>query len=79
MPPGKELVVTASGVGAVGGAALILMLRLALADCDEGVVESVTFTVADHMPTEFCAGVPVIVPVPLLIDKPLGRLPALYV
>jgi hypothetical protein len=53
VPPGRELVVTASGVGAVGGVALILMLRLAVADCEEGWVESVTFTVADHMPTEF--------------------------
>jgi hypothetical protein len=79
VPPGKELVVIASGVGAVGGVALILMLRLAVADCDEGWLESVTFTVADHVPTEFCAGVPVIVPVPLLIDRPLGRLLALYV
>jgi len=76
VPPGKELVVIASGAG---GVAPILMLRLAVADCEEGWVESVTFTVADHVPTEFCAGVPVIVPVPLLIDKPLGRLPALYV
>lgn len=74
------MVVTASGVGGGGdGAALILMLRLAVADCDDGWVESVTFTVADHVPAEFCAGVPVMVPVPLLIDKPLGRLPALYV
>ena len=74
------MVVTASGGGGgVDGAALILMLRLAVADCEDGWVEAVTFTVADHMPAEFCAGVPVMVPVPLLIDKPLGRLPALYV
>jgi hypothetical protein len=66
-------------VGGVGGVALILMLRLAVADCEEGWVESVTFTVADQVPTEFCAGVPAIVPVPPLMDKPLGRLPALYV
>jgi hypothetical protein len=79
VPPDNELVVTASGVGAVGGVALILMLRLAVADWDEGWVESVTFTVADHVPKEFCAGVPVIAPVPLLMDRPLGRLPALYV
>ena len=62
---------TASGVGP------ILMLRLAVADCDEGWVESVTLIVADDVPTEFCAGVPVIAPVPLLIDKPPGRLLAL--
>jgi hypothetical protein len=36
VPPGKELVVTASGAGDVGGVALILMLRPAVADCDEG-------------------------------------------
>jgi hypothetical protein len=74
--------VTASGAGAVGGAdgvALILMLRLAVADSDEGWVESVTLTVADHAPTEFCPGVPAIIPVPLLMDNPLGRFPALYV
>jgi hypothetical protein len=71
--------VTATGVGAVGGGALILMLRPVVADWEEGCVESVTFTVADHVPAEFCAGVPVIVPVPLLIANPVGRLPALYV
>jgi hypothetical protein len=70
--------VTASGDGAVGGVVLILMLRPTEADCDEGCVESVTFTVADHVPAVFCAGVPVIVPVPLLITNPVGRLPALY-
>jgi hypothetical protein len=64
-------------VSGFGAGALILMLRLAVADCEEGWVESVTFTVADQVPAEFCAGVPVIVPVALLIDKPLGRLPAL--
>jgi hypothetical protein len=70
------LVVIASGVGAVGGAP-ILMLRLAVADCEDGWVESVTFTVADQVPTEFCAGVPAIIPVALLINRPPGRLPAL--
>jgi hypothetical protein len=79
VPPGKELVVTASGAGGVGGIALILMLRPAVADCDEGWVESVTLIVADHAPTEFCPGVPAIIPVPLLMDNPLGRFPALYV
>jgi hypothetical protein len=68
------LVVTARGFG---GVAPILMLRLAVADCEEGWVESVTFTVADQVPAEFCAGVPAIIPVALLIDRPLGRLPAL--
>jgi hypothetical protein len=53
------------------------MLRLEVADCDEGWVESVTLIVADDVPTEFCAGAPVIAPVALLIDNPLGRLLAL--
>jgi hypothetical protein len=38
-----------------------------------GCVESVTVITTDAVPTEFCAGVPVIAPVELLIDKPLGR------
>jgi hypothetical protein len=29
--------------------------------------------VAEEVPTELCAGVPVMVPVVLLIDKPAGR------
>ena len=53
------------------------MLRLDVADCDEGWVESVTLMVADAVPMELWAGVPVIMPVALLIDKPLGRLLAL--
>jgi hypothetical protein len=60
-------------------AGLILMLRLAVADCDVGWVESVTLMVAEVVPMELCAGVPVIAPVALLIDKPLGRPVALYV
>ena len=58
-------------------AELILMLRLEVADCGKGVVESVTLMVTGAVPTEFWPGVPVIVPVALLIDKPLGRLVAL--
>jgi hypothetical protein len=63
-------VVTASVAG------LILRLRLEAADCAEGWVESVTLMVTDAVPTELCAGVPVIAPVALLMDKPLGRLAA---
>lgn len=70
-PPGREVVVTASLAG------LILMLRLEVADCGEGFVESVTLMVTEAVPTEFWLGVPVIVPVALLIDNPLGRLVAL--
>jgi hypothetical protein len=71
VPAGREVVVTVSEAG------LILMLRLAVTDCEEGWVESVTLIVADVVPTELCAGVPVIKPVELLIDRPLGRLLAL--
>jgi hypothetical protein len=53
------------------------MLRLEVADCGEGFVESVTLMVTEAVPTEFWLGVPVIVPVALLIDNPLGRLVAL--
>ena len=65
------MVVTASVAGP------ILMLRLEAADCGEGVVESVTLMVTEAVPMELCAGVPVIAPVALLMDKPLGRLAAL--
>ena len=58
-------------------AGLILMLRLDAADCGEGFVESVTLIVTEAVPMELCAGVPVIVPVALLMDKPLGKLAAL--
>jgi hypothetical protein len=64
-------VVTASLAG------LILMLRLEAADCGEGCVESVTLMVTEAAPMELCAGVPVIAPVALFMDKPLGRLAAL--
>ena len=70
-PAGREVVVTASVAG------LILRLKLEAADCGEGCVESVTLMVTDAVPTELCAGVPVIAPVALLMDKPLGRLAAL--
>jgi hypothetical protein len=53
------------------------MLKLDVADCDEGVVESVTLIAADAVPMELCAGVPVIAPVVPLIVSPLGRLLAL--
>jgi hypothetical protein len=66
-------VVTASVAG------LTLRFKLEAADCGEGCVESVTLMVTDAVPTELCAGVPVIAPVALLMDKPLGRLAALYV
>ena len=75
MPPGREVVVTASAAGLVAG--LMLMLRLELADWEDGWVESVTLTVAEAVPTEFCAGIPLIIPVEALMDRPLGRLVAL--
>jgi hypothetical protein len=52
---------------------MILMLRFAVAVCDAGRVESVTVIVAEDVPTELCAGVPVIAPVEPLIDNPPGR------
>ena len=70
-PAGREVVVTARVAG------LILRLKLEAADCGDGCVESVTFMVTDAVPAELCAGVPVIAPVALLMDKPLGRLAAL--
>ena len=71
MPPGREDVVTPREVG------LILMLRVEVADCGVGLLESVTLIVADAVPTELCTGVPVIMPVVLLMVSPLGKLPAL--
>jgi hypothetical protein len=65
------VVVTASGAG------LIVMLRLDVADCGEGAVESVTLIAADAVPMELCAGIPVIAPVEPLIASPLGKLLAL--
>jgi hypothetical protein len=59
------------------GAGLIVMLKLDVADCDEGVVESITLIAAAAVPMELCAGVPVIAPVEPLIASPLGRLLAL--
>ena len=49
------------------------MLRCAVAVCAAGIVESVTVMVAEAVPTELCAGVPVIAPVALLIASPPGR------
>lgn len=69
------MVVTARAAGLAAG--LMLMLRLELADCEDGWVESVTLTVVAAVPTEFCAGIPVIIPVEALMDKPPGRLVAL--
>jgi hypothetical protein len=55
----------------------MLMLRLELADWEDGWDESVTLIVAEAVPTELCAGVPEIIPVDALIDSPPGRLVAL--
>lgn len=54
-------------------AAFTVMLRLAVADCAVGLVESVTVIFTESVPTALCAGVPVIEPVVLLIERPLGR------
>ena len=67
--------VTAGAAGLAAG--LMLMLRRELADWEDGWVESVTLTVAEAVPTEFCAGIPVIIPVEALIERPPGRFVAL--
>jgi hypothetical protein len=58
-------------------AALIVIPRLAVAVCAVGLVESITVT--DTESVTAADGVPVIAPVELLIDNPLGRPLALYV
>jgi hypothetical protein len=70
-PAGREVVVTARVAG------LILRLRLEAADCGEGLVESVTLMFTEAVPMEFCAGVPAIAPVVLLMERPLGKPAAL--
>jgi hypothetical protein len=57
-------------------AALIVILKLAVAVCIVGWVESVAATVTEAVPTTVV--VPVIAPVELLIDNPLGNPLALY-
>jgi len=57
-------------------AELIVILKLAVAVCIAGWVESVTVTDTEDGPTEVV--VPVIAPVELLIDSPLGSPLALY-
>jgi hypothetical protein len=58
--------------------AAIVIGRLDVAFWAVGVVESVTVIATDAVPPDLCAGVPVIAPVELLIDKPLGKPLALY-
>lgn len=71
MPLGSEVV----AMDNVGGAteAAIAIRRVDVADFGVGWVESFTVKDTDTVPTELCAGVPVIAPVELLIDSPLGR------
>jgi hypothetical protein len=57
-------------------AVLIVTLKLAVAVCIVGWVESVAATVTEAVPTTVV--VPVIAPVELLIDNPLGNPLALY-
>ena len=58
-------------------AVLIVILKLAVAVCIVGWVESVTVTDTEAVPSAVV--VPVIAPVELLIDNPLGRPLALNV
>jgi hypothetical protein len=53
-------------------AASTVRLKLALADCGVGLVESVTVISTEAVPTEVAAGVPVIAPVEVPIERPLG-------
>ena len=71
MPPGRDVVVMASGLGATEAA--IVMGRFAVAERGEFVLESLTVIATDDVPTELCTGVPEIEPVELLIDNPPGR------
>ena len=61
----------------VSEAGLILMLKLDVTDCAAGKEESVTFTVADVVPTAATEGVPLMTPLEVFKDKPEGRLPPL--
>jgi hypothetical protein len=58
-------------------AVLTVMLKLEVAVCIAGWVESVTVSDTEAVPSTVV--VPVIAPVELLIDIPLGRPLALYV
>jgi len=78
VPSGSEAVVMVRGlVGTT--AARTVRLRVAVADCAVGCVESVTVSATETVPTEVAAGVPVTAPVEPLIDRPLGRPVALNV
>jgi hypothetical protein len=54
-------------------AAATVIAKFAVADCGAVEVESVTVIATGAVPTEFCAGVPVMVPVEASIDSPPGR------
>jgi hypothetical protein len=49
------------------------MLRFAVADCAVGFPASVTVTFTEWLPAALSAGVPVIAPVELLIERSLGK------
>ena len=66
---GREVFVM---VSVLAGAALTVRLSVAFADCG-GRPESVTVMATDEVPAALCAGVPVIAPVVVLIESPLGR------
>jgi len=76
VPPGSDVVVIVS-VGATV-AATIVICRLVVAVWVVGELESVTVITTVDVPTELWAGVPLIAPVELMIDNPLGRPLALY-
>lgn len=71
-PFGSELVVIARAEGRT------VRLRVAVADCAVGVLESLTVITTEVLPAQF-ANVPEITPVELLMATPLGRPVALKV
>ena len=70
VPPGREVVVIVRELDWT--AVVTAMFIVAFADCC-GRLESVTVITTDAVPAALCAGVPVIAPVVLLIESPLGR------
>jgi hypothetical protein len=70
-PLGSELVTT------LRGAAVMVMLRAAVAVAPVGCSASVTFTVKLIGPVTLPVGVPEIAPVLEFNDSPAGKLPAL--
>ncbi len=76
MAPGNVAVAIVKGVTVPAGDTV--RDRVAVAVCAVGVAESFTMTATEAAPTAFAAGVPVMLPVELLIESPLGKPVAEY-